>query len=311
MPMPQTSAVHISAALSNVSVQYRNADFVAQRILPLVTVAKPADQIFLYKKGDVFRRQSTLVGLTTKVQEDYYSMDTPISYQVKYHALKGFVPYQLQRAADSPLNPKMDEAEFLTSKILLDIEIETADLVFASGTYAASNKATPTTKWGDASSSPLTDIRTAINAFVGVPGPYTMAIGAAAWEVLSRHPDVLAAFQLSVGGGVEATTAQMASWFKLDEIIVCDPWVNSGVRGGTDSFGRIWSDHCLIFKRETGLTVRSAGLGFTLQFEPFKVIEWEDLDVGPDGGTAVKPSMSCVPKVLAADAGYLIYDVVA
>ena len=103
----------------------------------------------------------------------------------------------------------------------------------------------------------------------------------------------------------------IAKYFGFDELIVCDSWKNTANRGATASYSRIWGDHMLIFRRSQTLNVREAVLGYTLEFEPFQVTRWEDLERGTKGGECIKPGWTSVPKVVAADAGYLIYDVVS
>ena len=46
--MPEVSQVHIDAALSNVSVAYRNPAFVADAIAPPLAVRKQSDKYFIY-----------------------------------------------------------------------------------------------------------------------------------------------------------------------------------------------------------------------------------------------------------------------
>jgi hypothetical protein len=310
MGIPSSGSTHVDATLSNVSLQYKNEAFIADKILPRVSVGKMSDSYFTYTKGEGMRRQSTLVGPKSKAQEDYFTLSAT-TYDALYHALQGFVSYADQRAADAPLDLLMDETEYLTNKILLDYEKEVAGLVFASATYASANKASPGTKWGNASSTPISDITTAIDAIVGVQGPFTAAIGRAAWTSLRQHPDILAAFQLSGGGGVLASQQQIAGYFGFDELIIGDSWENTANRGATAAFSRIWSDHMLVFKRANGLKVREVSLGYTFVPEEFKVSRWEDLSLGPDGGEWIKPAWAYDAKVIAADVGYLIYDVVS
>ena len=46
--MPEVSQVHIDAALTNVSVAYRNPDYIADIIAPQVAVRKQSDKYYIY-----------------------------------------------------------------------------------------------------------------------------------------------------------------------------------------------------------------------------------------------------------------------
>lgn len=310
MAFPADSALHIDRALSTASQNYKNQEYIGSKIFPRVKVDKDSDKIFLYKKGDKFLRDNTLIGDSSRAQEAYFTMDTPITFATELHGLAGFVSYAKQAKADAPLKPLVDQTNYLTEKLYFDHEHEAATVAFTSGNFATANKATPTTKWGNASSTPIADIHTAIDALVGIPKPYTAAIGLSAFRKLSTHPDILGAFQYVVEKGVAATAEQIAAYFGFDELIVGEAQKNTASRGATPSYSRIWDDHMLIFRRETGLREDMTAFGFTLEFETFQTLRWEDLSLG-SGGEWVKPTWNYQIKGIDFTAGYLIYDVVA
>jgi hypothetical protein len=306
--MPTTASVHVDSALSNVSIQYKNEELIADKILPFVSVAKRSDKYFKYGKGERFRRLNTLVGPKSRAGQVDFTVSTD-NYSVQDHALEGFVSYADMRNADAPLDLLADETEFLTNLMLLDLEKEVADIVFASGTYATANKATPTTKWASAASTPIAQIITGINAIVGVPGPYSIAFGNKAWELFRQHPDVLQAIQ-PTKAAVAASLPDVANFFGFQDAIVGNAWINSALPNATDSYSRIWGDHVLIFKHAPGsLRTREAALGSIFLHNERKTLRWEDPTLGPDGGEWVKPSISYDVELTCADAGYLLYDV--
>jgi hypothetical protein len=305
--MPTSASVHIDSALSNVSVQYKNPAYIADKILPIVQVNKRSDKFFKYDKADGFTRINPLVGPKSRATEADFGITTD-NYSVLDYALQGFVSYADMRNADAPLDLLADETEHLTNLLLLNLEKQVADVVFASGTYATANKATPGTKWTSSSSTPIASMITGINAIVGVNGPFTCAMGNKAWELFRQHPDVLAAIQ-PTAQAVVASQQQVASFFGFDEVLVGDAFVNTALPGATASYSRIWGDAVLIFKRNSGLRIREASLGQIFQFGQRQTLRWEDLSLGPDGGEWVKASMSYDVKLTASDAAYLLYDV--
>lgn len=56
--MPAISQIHIDQALTNISVMYRNASYVADEVFPILPVSKRSNKYFLKKPGKpiVYRR---------------------------------------------------------------------------------------------------------------------------------------------------------------------------------------------------------------------------------------------------------------
>ena len=60
--MPNRSDIHIDKALTNLSVKYFQdaSNFIADKVFPVVPVAKQSDRYFMYKKEDWFRDDARL-----------------------------------------------------------------------------------------------------------------------------------------------------------------------------------------------------------------------------------------------------------
>lgn len=307
--MPSSASVHIDTALSNVSVMYNNEAFIASRILPIVVVNKRSDKYFVYGKAPGFTRINPLTGPKSAVTEVDYTISTS-NYSVLDYAFKGFVSYSDAANADAPLDLFVDETEHVTKLLLHHLEKQVATVYFDSATYATANKATPATKWGNASSTPVAQIITGINAIVGVPGPFCAAMGNKAWELLRQHPDILSAIQ-PTSSAVAASIEAVRGFFGFEELLVGDAWENTALPGATEAYGRIWGDAVLIFKRNTSLRTKEVSLGYIFQVGQRETQRWEDLSLGPTGGEWVKVGWSYDVKTVAADAAYLLYDVEA
>ena len=55
MATPTTRDVHSNVALSNISIAYKNMDYIAERIFPRVPVQKKSDFYYTFDKGAFFR----------------------------------------------------------------------------------------------------------------------------------------------------------------------------------------------------------------------------------------------------------------
>jgi len=62
------SAVHIDSVLSNLSIMFRNDEFIGQQAIPVVPVAKDSDEYFVYDKSH-FRVDETLWAKDTSARQ--------------------------------------------------------------------------------------------------------------------------------------------------------------------------------------------------------------------------------------------------
>ena len=56
--MPALSQIHIDQALTNLSVMYRNANYVADQVIPVVPVNKRSNKYFVYRREDYLSSSS-------------------------------------------------------------------------------------------------------------------------------------------------------------------------------------------------------------------------------------------------------------
>jgi len=140
MATPTTQQVHIDNALTNISIAYRNASYIADQIFPPVPVNNISNKYFVFARADWYRDEAAVRAPGTKAQEVDYNISTSAYTCIEYAVAKK-VPDEVVMNADSPLRPLIEATEFVTDKLWLRKEKAVADLVFGSGTWAAS--ATP------------------------------------------------------------------------------------------------------------------------------------------------------------------------
>lgn len=177
--MPALSQIHIDQALTNVSVMYRNATYVADQVLPLLPVAKRSNKYFIYRRED-FLSSSPLDANNRPLSlrspgSEAAEIDMQISnsnYYAEEYAYRGLVTDAEVAVADNPLQPDTDQALQLTERLMIDHEYQTALMALGAGSYAASNKkflvnaagtAPGDVSWAknNANTSPLANIRAA------------------------------------------------------------------------------------------------------------------------------------------------------
>jgi len=116
--------VHVDQLLSNVSVKYRPAGFIAQDVAPVVAVKKTSDLFRVYDRN--FRIPETKRSNRAEAREHNFDVSTA-SYNLVRHSLKSFVS---DTDADNydVSDLRAETTEELTEKIMLRHELDTAQL---------------------------------------------------------------------------------------------------------------------------------------------------------------------------------------
>lgn len=217
MARPTHADMHIQAALSNVSVAYRNAAYIGDQVFPVVTVRKQADKYFIFDKVAWFRNEAGPRAPGTRSVEGGYSLSQG-SYSCVETAFSKVVTDEEEDNADDVLTPRRTAVEFATDKILLAREYDVASIVFGGGSWAASS--TPSTTWDDPASDPISDIEAGKETLVQAIGrePNVCVMGRNVWTDLKRHPDLLDLYKYTSNGMI--TLAQFQSLFEFDKVLV-------------------------------------------------------------------------------------------
>lgn len=303
------SQTHVDQPLSNLSVAYKNANFVADRIFPQISVNKKSNTYFIKRKQDAFQLVSPLTDHNSAVRELKFQY-TSGSYDCLDYALMDFVSDDIILNADAPLQPLVDTTENLTDALLLARERALATKLFSTSQFTGSQLTdlSAGTKWTNAASEPLTQILNGVDSMIGIDGPFCILFGNDAWRSFRTHPDVLATFQLSIGGAF-ATEQMVKEHFGFEDVIIAGASYNTANEGQTASYARVWSDSVLIFKRNNNASIGTTALGNCLRFGNLEVRRQRDEMTGVRGGENVKVGWTYEDKILASDAGHLIYDV--
>ena len=86
--MPQKSQLHVNQLLSNVSVQYKNSEYIWDKVFPQVSVSKDSDLYRVYERN--FKIPDTKRAPKGVAREFGFDVSTA-SYMLEQHALKEYV----------------------------------------------------------------------------------------------------------------------------------------------------------------------------------------------------------------------------
>lgn len=301
----------VDPALTAITIGYRNAGYIADEILPRVTVAKQEFKYMHYPIEETFASPDTHVGRrgtpnevdltaneTTSMTEDF-GLDDPIPQPDIDDAPPGY----------DPVGKSVTQ---LTDYVALGRERRVASLVFAAASYPTGNKIqlSGEDQFSDfANSDPIAVIMAGLDACL--VRPTVMAIGHTPWSSLAQHPDILKAIHGNSGDSGIARRRQVADLFELEDIYVGQSRLNTAKKGQSATLSRVWGNHISLMYRDRNADTRNGlTFGFTAQRGTRIAGAMPDSKIGLRGGQRVRVGESVKELVVAGQAGYFIEDAV-
>lgn len=278
--MPSPKEVHIDSALTQISIKYRNENYIADKIFPEVKVAKDSDKYFVYGKQN-FLLPDTKRAPGTPAKEVDWKIEATPTYSLTEHALQKTITDEERDNADEPINIEADTTEFLTDAIQLSVEKRAATILSDTDNFGG-NK-TPAKKWDAADSDPLLDVDTAkavIKRNVGLEAN-TLVINDEVYRVLKRHPALLEMTKYVKGG--KLTLEQLKELFEVKNIYVGDATNNTALEGATPNMASVWPKNCAVLYVAEKASIKKPSYGYTFRNKNFRIVDrWRAEEIASD-----------------------------
>lgn len=313
--MPTANEVHVDAALTNLSVGYRNPAFIADELAPVVLVRKQSDKYFIHDPDrELFRQSNDRRAPGAEANEVNFSLSTD-SYYAEDHALTSVIPDEERENADPPIQPNIDRTEFLRAKIDLNKEIELAGLVTDTSLITQSTTLSGTDQWSDADSDPIAAVeehKATIMSSVQVM-PNTLVLPYQVYAKVRIHPKVI---ERVVYGSVGAVNEQLlAQIFDVERVMVPRASKNTSEPGQSPSMAYVWGKDALLCYVPNRPALKQLALAFTFAWSGapgslsgHRVEIWREEKRKAD---VVRVQRYYDQKVIAAGAAYLWKSAVA
>lgn len=302
----------VDAALTAISVGYRNMEYIADQVLPRVPVDKQTFKYMRYPIEEAFTVYDTAVGRKGRPNEiNLSAVEDEASTQD--HGLEDSVPVTDQDNADSRYDPEGRATMKLTDYVALAREVRVSNAVFSAANYAAGQKVTlsGTSQFSDfANSDPLAVMLAGLDACIVRPNLVTM--GQAVWTKVRQHPKVVKAVLGNAGDSGVASRQAVAELLEVEEVLVGRSYLNSAKRGQAASLSRAWGKHiALTYRNRNGGTEGEMSFGITAQWGGRVVRKEFDSKIGLRGATRIVVGESVKELIIASGAGYFIENAVA
>lgn len=249
MPAPSTGReLHVDVPLSNVVVGRRPEGFIADKLLPITTVAKQSDMYYKYNHLEWFRNvpEGTLRAPATEAKKISMTVASDTYFAPNY-ALGAEWPVEDEVNANSVLQWARSNALFLTDRLLMDYEMRVATLAVASANVATIFLAS--SGWNSSARTALTDLLSWRDSFKDITGmmPNTLILPRKVMTKLKLNDQFRDVLFGDRGGIVSAQ--QIGNLLDIPNVLEPMTQVNTAVeadpQGGTladvwDGNGNIW-----------------------------------------------------------------------
>jgi len=230
MPISDPNSLIVRGTLQNVSVQYRNAQYVADDLFPIIDGVHKQAKVAKYVKGAWFRDEAEVRAPGSPASVGEFRMGThnldPVNFA---HAT--MVTDEEREAANEPgslpIQPDIDAVEYIANALDLKREIRTAALLHATdwnGVGAGGEDAAG--GWGHATAASdtfLADMKTGRDTILAATGllPNTLFLSYPAWSALQIAPALLdLMYPQKIDANSLITLPALAALAQVERVIV-------------------------------------------------------------------------------------------
>ena len=326
-----SSSVHTNAPLTNIAVAYMqdSANYIADKIFPVVPVDFQSDLYYIWNKDDFFRDEAQLRADGQESAGSGLNLSTG-SYAALVWALHKDIGDQMRRNADPAVDIEVAVTRMLMQKLLIRRDRQFASKYLTTGiwgtdvTGAASPTGGQVYQWSDAANSdPFSDVATGQTTILQNTGQEanTLAISWTVYQALRKHPLVVDRIKYTMQADAKAITPELlAAAFDVERVCVAKSTYNTAAEGLTGTYSFAVGKTALLCHSAPapGLMVPSAGYIFGwagLEGNNADGISaWSEPVPNrgkPGSTTRCEAEMAFDMKLVGSDLGYFFNSIVA
>ena len=305
---PTRKDIHVDPVLSNISIAYQNAAYVADQIMPVAPVKKKSGIYFVYDKSKL-RPVDDIRAPGTRAARADYGMSQSTYGPIVEHALEDDIPDEIADEYPSRFDAYSDATEQITERIQVIKERALALVMENTGMITSNITLSGTDQWSDyANSDPVDDVETARETIRGniLRVPNSLVLSQTVYDKLKHHPDLLERFKYSERGVL--TAEHMKSLFDVENVIIAAAKYVTTDEGQTETTADIWGKHAWLVYIEPRPRLKAVSFGYTLMIGQRQAERWYQ---GPEKTTFVRSSEKYEQKIVAVGACYLIKAAIA
>lgn len=273
---PDIGSVHINVPLTNLSIAYRNAEYVADTLFPIVYVSKQSDSFITYDKSHWFRDEAQLRGPGTWAEESGWTIGTD-TYFAQNYAISKPIPDELRANADSWARLEQDATYFVTDKLQMRREVAWATSFFKTGVWTTDKTGgSDFTKFSDyGASTPISTLRTynrTVRNLV-VRRPNVLVVGEFFLDVIADHPDFIERIKGAASPGSPAIVNEtlLAQILGYERVVIAGAMYTTtaeGVAEASVTYTNIFDDDALMLYVPSSPSLMTPAAGYTFIWTP-------------------------------------------
>ena len=272
MPLPTSNDVHVDQMLTNVSIAYKNASYIADEALPLLPVQRQSNIIPSYDQSYWFRDEAQMASPGADIALADYAVTTTDTYFCNRHRLGRLIYDEVRDNADAPFNLEREASEFLIDKLQLRREVQFVNSLFTTSKWTTDKTGgTDFTVWSNyAGSSPVVDVTTykdTVEALIGRE-PNKLIVGKQVHIQLKNHPDLIDLVKYTQRGQI--TSEIIASLLELDRYLIGRAIYTTTKEGTAEtsvSYSRVWGKHGLMLYTPPAPSLMTPSAGYTIVWQ--------------------------------------------
>jgi len=270
---PDIGSLLVSGPLQNVSLAYKNSDYISEEVFPTIDSPSPEAKIGKYTKGDWFRDEAAIKSPGTRAPRGGYKIEEVNIQTTPYWFAKEVTEDDRRLAAlpnTPPMQPDIDAVSFVTEKILLKKEILTAATIL-NGVWSddGAGGLDIAGKWAAGTGNTfIHDIETWMDYIKSQTGfkPNYLLVSGNVMKELKQETTILERIKYTQKGVISEDL--IASLFGLNKILVGGAIKNTGNEKKIENFtaSRLWEKNAgkgsafLFYRPNTpGLKIPSSG----------------------------------------------------
>lgn len=317
--MPTAQKLHLDKPLTNISIGYKNEQYIAGDIFKEVPVGKQSDRYYVYGM-ERFRQHADLRAPGTEANEIHWDLSLD-SYFAEGHALRHPIADEEKQNADDEFNLEAEGTELVSEGILLNKEVDAANKILDPANYHSSlvsDYGSVLKKWSDPTSTPIEDIAGAKQKMHKLGGirPNTLILSETVFNILILHPKLIEIVKYVQRGIINMDL--LAAAFNVEKILVGSALKSSATNPGQvaagqrDSLSYIWGNSAVLAYVAPRPGKKTISLGYSFMWNKdgegaVQVRKWYDT---PRRATVVEAERWYSQMIISDVAGHLFQDVV-
>lgn len=295
----QKSQLHVNQLLSNISVQYSNAEYIWDKVFPIVNVMKDSDLYRVYDRN--FKMPESKRAPKGVAHEFSFDVSSS-SYVLNQNALKEYVGVDEAENYDQE-SLQVDTTEFLTDAIYRSLEKSVADLfVKANWSLNVSLSSSQMFTLNTVTTDPVPVFDTGASTVISNSGrvPNFGIVPRNSFIAIKNHMSVLDRVKYT---SAEVSEAMVGALLGLPEMLVPMAIQDTAAEGLAASTSLFFDDFCFMGWKPGSPGRKQPSCGYMFVRSSPRVRSWFDNE---RNATAIEVEIKSIPKVIASLTGYLI-----